>query len=94
MILPLIYYGNSRLRIRSEEVKEITPEIKQLCLDIIETMDANNGVGLAAIQVDKPLRILVIRPVSEDDKGEAILGESEVYINPKLSEICFHNNSL
>lgn len=85
MILPLIYYGNARLRLRCEEVKEVTAEIKQLCLDMIETMDANNGIGLAAIQVDKPLRILVVRPVSEDDKEEAILGSSEVYINPKLT---------
>jgi peptide deformylase len=85
MILPLVYYGNPLLRSRSEEVKEITEEIKQLCNDMIETMDANNGIGLAAIQVGKPLRIFVIRPLLKDEKGENILGKAEVYINPKLS---------
>ncbi|HEU64330.1 MAG: Peptide deformylase [Candidatus Anoxychlamydiales bacterium] len=85
MILPLVYYGNSKLRSKCLEVKEITEEIKQLCLDMVETMDANNGVGLAAIQVGKFLRITVIRPVLDDEKGEAYLGDAEIYINPKLS---------
>jgi len=85
MILPLVYYGNPKLRSKCLEVKQITEEIKQLCFDMIETMDANNGVGLAAIQVGKFLRILVIREVLEDENSEAYLGEAEVYINPRLS---------
>ncbi len=85
MILPLIYYGNPKLRSRCLEVKEITQEIKQLCLDMVETMDANNGVGLAAIQVGKFQRIIVIRPVLEDENAQAYLGDAEIYINPKLS---------
>jgi len=85
MILPLIYYGNARLRVRCEEVDKITDEIKQFCLDMIETMDANNGIGLAAIQLDKHFRIIVIRPFLEDDKGETYLDKAEVFINPKLS---------
>jgi len=85
MILPLIYYGNNLLRTRSGKVKQIDPEIKQLCFDMIETMDANNGVGLAAIQVGKPFRIIVIRPVLETENGESYLGDAEIYINPVLS---------
>ena len=94
MILPLIYLGNPRLRLHCEEVKEITPEIKQLCLDMIETMDANNGVGLAAIQVDKLLRIIVVRPVLENDNNETTLGEAQVYISPKLSSPSDETQSL
>jgi len=85
MILPLVYYGNSKLRSKCLEVQEITEEIKQLCLDMVETMDANNGVGLAAVQVGKLLRIIVIREVLDDENGEAFLGDAEIYINPKLS---------
>ncbi|NGX62745.1 MAG: Peptide deformylase [Candidatus Anoxychlamydiales bacterium] len=85
MILPLVYYGNPKLRNRCTEVQEITEDIKQFCYDMIETMDANKGVGLAAIQVGKLLRILVIRPVLEDEDKEAYLGKAELYINPKLS---------
>lgn len=84
MILSLVYYDNHQLRLRSEKIKEITPEIKQLIYDMIETMDANNGVGLAAVQVGKHLRIIIIRPVLKND-DDAVLGEVEVYINPKLS---------
>lgn len=85
MILPLVYYGNAKLRSKCLEIKEITEEIKQFCLDMVETMDANNGVGLAAIQVGKFLRIIIIRPVLEDENNEAFLGDAEIYINPKLT---------
>lgn len=81
----LVYFGNPLLRSRCEDVKEITPKIKQLCFDMIETMDANNGIGLAAIQVGILLRIIVIRPVIEDEEKKAILGDPEIYINPKIS---------
>jgi len=85
MILPLIYYGNPYLRIKSQEVGEITLDIKQLCYDMVETMDANNGIGLAAIQVAKPLRILVIRSLLEKDSNNTTLQDAEIFINPKLS---------
>ena len=85
MILPLIYYGNPILRERSQEVKEITEEIKKLISDMVETMDANNGCGLAAIQIGKPYRLFILRPVIEDENGEAILGDVEVYLNPKIT---------
>lgn len=85
MLLSLVYLGNPLLRTRSEPVKEITDEIHVLVNDMIETMDENKGVGLAAIQVGKALRIFVIRPVVEQDEAEAVLGDAEVYINPKIS---------
>jgi peptide deformylase len=83
MILSLVYFGNPLLRSRSLAITEITPEIKQLAYDMIETMDANKGVGLAAIQVGKPLRMFVIRPEIENE-GEVVLGEAKVFINPIL----------
>ncbi|NGX35116.1 MAG: Peptide deformylase [Candidatus Anoxychlamydiales bacterium] len=85
MILPLVYYGNPKLRSRCLEVTEITEEIRELCLDMVETMDANNGVGLSSTQIGKFLRIIVIRPVLDAEEGDAFLGEAEIYINPKLS---------
>jgi len=84
MILPLVYYDNHKLRMRSEKVKEITNEIKQLVYDMAETMDANNGIGLAAVQTGKLVRIFVIRPVLKNENDEGFLGEVEIYINPKL----------
>jgi len=87
LILPLVYYGNAILRTRSKEVLEINTEIKQLIADMVETMDSNNGVGLAAIQVGKPLRIFIVRPLLEKENTETYLGEVEVYINPKILKI-------
>ncbi|MBI5346699.1 MAG: peptide deformylase [Chlamydiae bacterium] len=86
MILDLIYYGNPLLRERSFDIKEITDEVRQLSLDMIETMDAHNGIGLAAIQVGKKLRLIVIRPEIETTDGEFTLGEPLIFINPKITK--------
>jgi peptide deformylase len=85
MILPLVYYGNPLLRKKSKKITKITEDIKKLILDMTETMDAKKGVGLAAIQVGVPVRLLIIRPVTENKDGEVFLGEIEVYINPVIS---------
>lgn len=86
MILPLCYYGNPILRKKAQPVEKITDEIRQFVQDMVETMDALHGIGLAATQVGKLLRIIIIRPVEfiEGDEKPRI-GEVEVFINPKLS---------
>lgn len=52
----------------SKEVLTVTPRIKQLILDMFETMDANDGIGLAAVQVGTLRRIIVINIEQEDKK--------------------------
>ncbi len=85
MILPLVYYGNSFLRKKCLPIKEIKEEIKELAANMIETMDAYNGVGLAAIQVGVLLQLLVIRPEVVTSAGEYALGNPEIYINTVLT---------
>ncbi len=85
MILQLHFYGDPILRKKCTPVKKITREIKQLAQDMIETMEASNGVGLAAPQIGKDLAIFVIRKVDDTDEEEMILKEALVFINPKLS---------
>lgn len=85
MKLPLRYFGDPILRAKCKEITEITDEIKALVADMIETMDSLNGVGLAANQVGKSLRLLVIRPEVKLPNGDFSLGPAEVYINPVLS---------
>lgn len=85
MKLPLYYYGSPVLRKKCQEVDKITDEIRMLVSNMIETMDANNGVGLAASQVGELLRIFVIRPEIKLPDGKFDLGAPEVYINPVLS---------
>lgn len=54
----------------SKEVLTVTPRIKQLILDMFETMDANDGIGLAAVQVGTLRRIIVINIEQEDKRLE------------------------
>jgi peptide deformylase len=86
MILPVYGYGNPILR---EVAKDITPDypgLKEFIADMFETMYAAEGVGLAAPQVGKSIRIFVIDadPMVEDHKE--LLGFKKVFINPHIIE--------
>lgn len=82
--LEIIKFGDPILRKHSLAILEITDEIKQLANDMVETMDLANGIGLAAPQVGKNIRLFVIRePIIEGEKFS--LGSERVYINPKIS---------
>ena len=59
MILPILRYGASVLHAPAAPVAAITPEIQALIDDMIQTMYAAPGVGLAATQVGVPLRVFV-----------------------------------
>jgi peptide deformylase len=85
MMLPLSIYGDPVLRKHGEEIAEITPELVQLAQDMLETMDANYGCGLAAHQVGRPIRMFVIRNYKVTPEGRIEYTNPQVYINPKLS---------
>lgn len=85
-MLPLAYYGDPVLKRKGEIVSEITSDVKQLVQEMIETMDACDGIGLAAPQVHHSLRLFVMRDPIETNEGHVELGEVRVLINPKLSE--------
>lgn len=85
-LLPLAYYGAAVLRQKAEAIPRVTSEIQDLVIDMVETMDAFNAMGIAAPQVYSPLRLFVIRkPIEEPDTGRLDLGAVEVFINPTLS---------
>lgn len=94
MILPICQYGDPVLRVRCQPVDEVTDEIRQLAADMIETMADANGVGLAAPQIGRDLRLAVV-DVSHDpecisylrvDGKDAALEDLMplVFINPEL----------
>lgn len=60
MVLPIVRYPEPVLRAKCRDVTEVTPEIRQFAADMIETMKAANGVGLAAPQVAKDVQLAVI----------------------------------
>lgn len=79
MKLPVLQYPDPRLREKSAPVAEITDEIRQLAEDMIETMYAEDGIGLAAPQINRRIRMVVI-----DLSGPSKRGGATVYINPEL----------
>lgn len=60
MILPVVKYGTPVLRQKGERVETVTATIKKLIADMLETMYANKGIGLAAQQVGVPVQLTVI----------------------------------
>lgn len=73
MILPISTYGSAILRKKSKPVEEITPELVELAQNMLETMYKANGVGLAAPQVGKNIRLVVIDLAKEEDEHKPIM---------------------
>ena len=77
MVLPIVKYGDPALRAKGRRIEVIDDRIKQLAADMLETMYAARGLGLAAQQVGVPLQLTVIdvAPVQQDrPSGMAIEG--------------------
>ena len=60
MILDVVKYGHPVLRQKGARIESITREIKTLATDMLETMHANKGVGLAAQQIGRAVQLTVI----------------------------------
>lgn len=69
-VRPFLKWPDKRLRTAAEPVTEITDDIRQIWADMIETMDAMPGVGLAAPQIGVMLRLAVVD--ASDTRGKAI----------------------
>ena len=67
MIREVIIYPNKLLRTKSKDVEDFDENLHTLLDDMYETMIADNGVGLAAIQVAIPLNVLIINLPNEED---------------------------
>jgi peptide deformylase len=70
--------NNPILRKKSLEIKEVNYDIRKLAENMIEIMIKNNGVGLAAPQIGKNIRLFVVHPT---------LSKKTVFINPEISKI-------
>jgi peptide deformylase len=78
-IRPLVILPDSKLRLTSEPVKEITDEIRRLADDMLETMYDAPGVGLAAIQIGVPVRMVTMDVSKSEDEHQPM-----VLINPEI----------
>lgn len=69
-ILEILKFPDPRLRKKSVKVETVTPELKELAKNMLETMYTAKGIGLAAPQVGELVRLIVLdtRPLREDDE--------------------------
>jgi len=72
MLLEIVKYGHPTLRQKGARLEKVTPEIKKLIADMLETMHANKGVGLAAQQVGRPLQLTVLDVRGATDRPSTI----------------------
>jgi peptide deformylase len=68
MVLPIYLYGQKVLRKRATEVAKVTPELAKLADDMLETMYQSNGIGLAAPQVGRSIRLIVADVAGEEEE--------------------------
>ena len=96
MILPIVAYGHPVLRKVAEDISPDYPELDKLIEDMWETMYASNGVGLAAPQINKSIRVFVVDSaqifanMDEEEKREEAYpdapGVKQVFINAHIVE--------
>ena len=94
MILPIVAYGDPVLKKEAEEIDKDYPELNQLIADMFETMYHAKGVGLAAPQIGKSIRLFIVdgSPFADeegeepDPKAVGIEQFKKVFINPIIEE--------
>jgi peptide deformylase len=83
-IRPIVEVPDPRLRQISSPVEEVTDDVRALVADMFETMYDAPGIGLAAIQVGVPKRILVIDLQEPKEEGGEPVKDPRVFINPEI----------
>jgi peptide deformylase len=79
--MQIVQYPHPTLRYKSKPIKRLDAEVRRVAREMLETMYAAKGIGLAANQVDLPYRIFVV-----NEKGDAEQKDYErVFINPVLT---------
>ena len=85
MILPIVAYGSDVLRKECVEIDNSYSNLDQLIDNMFETMNAANGVGLAAPQINKSIRLFIIdtTPFNDEENPDHVICK-KVFINPKI----------
>ena len=84
MIYPIVMYGDPVLRQRAKAIEPGT-DLTQLVQDMFETLEAANGIGLAAPQIGKSIRLFIVDGTGlEDEPGMEDF--RKVFVNPEMIE--------
>jgi len=84
MIYPIVVYGSPILRHIAKEINADYPNLKSLVSDMFDTMYKSDGMGLAAPQIGKSVRLFVVDATSLADEDPSLKDFKKVFINPKL----------
>jgi peptide deformylase len=84
MVLPIVAYGHSTLRKRSKDIDKDYPELDKLLEDMFETMYVTKGVGLAAPQINRNIRLFIIDADPFKETYPEAEGAKMVLINPRI----------
>jgi peptide deformylase len=84
--LQIVTYPHPTLRHKSKPIKRVDAELRQIVREMFELMYQNRGIGLAANQVDLPIRVFVMNLEGEPGKGEELVFINPVTSHPKGSE--------
>mgnify|MGYP000143139562 FL=1 len=85
-LLPILEYPDERLRTVAKPIERIDADLQRLIDDMFETMYDAPGIGLAAIQVGVPKRVLVIDLQDKDEETGETIKDPRVFINPEILE--------
>jgi peptide deformylase len=83
MVYPIVVYGDPVLRKKAVDVEKGT-DVKTLVSDLYETMYAANGIGIAAPQIGKSVRIFVVDGTSLNEEEEDMSEFKKAFINPVI----------
>jgi len=86
MILPIVAYGDPVLKKKAVDIEEQYPNLKELIDNMFDTMENANGVGLAAPQIGKAIRLFVIDASPFEDKDPELADFVQVFINAQILE--------
>jgi peptide deformylase len=86
MVLPIVAYGTPVLKEKAQDITPDYPDLKQLIADMFDTMYAAKGVGLAAPQIGKSIRLFVVDVSPFADDEPQLDGVKKVFINPQIIE--------
>ena len=86
MIYSIVAYGDPVLRKVAEEIDEDYPELDKFIQDMFSTMASSHGVGLAAPQIGKSIRVFVVDASSFEDEEPHLKDFRKVFINPIMLE--------
>jgi peptide deformylase len=86
MILPIVAYGDPVLKKEAEEIAEDYPFLEELIDNMFETMYEAEGVGLAAPQIGKSIRLFIVDASPFEDEEPELKDFKKVFINPIIVE--------